>query len=874
MPALAHALLHLSVALAAYRLPPGVKPQRYDLHLTVVPSEGHYSGDESISLTLESPTRTIDLHAADLSVFQAIVEQGGQAIPATITAHPETESVTFAFPQALKAGTAILRLGFSAKLRDDLRGLYLAKAKSGEAFAFTQFEPTDARRAFPCFDEPAFKATYRISVTLPQAFTAISNAPQIGDTLGKPGMHLLIFAETEPISSYLVALAVGRFKTVEGSASGKPIRVITQAGDEGLAGFALAIAEAALPWYERYFGVPYPYPKLDLLAVPDFEAGAMENAGAIFFRDTALLLDPQAASVQAKERVAVTVAHEMAHQWFGDLVTMAWWDDLWLNEAFATLMERMSVDALHPEYHLYDSVQLETERAMQVDALTATHPIHVAVQTAEEANALFDNITYLKGAAVLRMFQLYLAPESFRAGLHAYFETHARGNATEADLWTELGRATGKDVATLARSWFDREGFPLIRVARKDKVLELSQRRFTASGSGPADATPWQIPFCFKLGMADGSLTRSCRLFAEATSTVALSSSPRWVQGNADAAGFYRVAYAPKDLKSLGGVLPGGKLSAPEKVALLADTWSLMRSGEGSIDGPLELIQKLSGEHSFAVMATALGQVDQIQYDLVDEGERPAMRAYVTALLAPAAKELGWDPAPNELPDRQELRAAVLRSLGDLADVAQVIAEAKRRIVAYEAGTANALAPSLIGAAIGIVAAHGDAATWDDLQARFASVKTPELRQLFLAGLTEFRDPALIARTLELVRSGAIQKQDTGWVLGDLISNRHAQAQVWGYLKEHWGELATRVTPQSLAWRFLPSLGSLCDATTADEIRVFFAVPERHIEGGDRYLQQAVENIDLCAKMRARESGATASWLRTFSSHAKHGARP
>jgi puromycin-sensitive aminopeptidase len=858
--ALGLALLQLS--LGAYRLPEGIRPQRYELNLTVLPAKGTFSGGEAIAVTVAAPTRTIDLHAVDLFVTQAMVEQGGKSVPAQITPVAREEVVTLTLPAELKPGAAVVRLSFTAKLRDDLRGLYLAKSKSGEPFAFTQFEPTDARRAFPCFDEPAFKATYRLTVTVPQGLTAVSNGPQLSETPDKNGMDTFVFAETEPISSYLVALAVGRFSSVSGSAAGKPIRVITLAGDEALADFALTVAEALLPWYESYFGVPYPYPKLDLLAVPDFEAGAMENAGAIFFRDSALLLDPHAASVQAKQRVAVTVAHEMAHQWFGDLVTMAWWDDLWLNEAFATLMESKSVEAIHPEYHIYDEVQLETEHALRSDSLAATHPIHVAVQTAEEANALFDDITYLKGAAVLRMFEQYLTPDAFRAGLHAYFVAHAKGNAAQADLWSALGRASGKDVAALAHSWFDREGYPLVQLRRTKRELQIAQRRFVVSVLPmKGDATPWQIPFCYRLGAENGQVSQACRIVTEPQAQLTLSAEPRFLQGNAGAVGFYRVSYAVPELMALGKILAKGVLSAPERISLLADTWWLMRAGQGSVGDSLELIQKLSGERSYAVMSTALGQLEQVGRTLVGAREQPAFRAYATKLLNPTATSLGWKPAPDESPDTQELRGAVLATLGTLADDATVIAEARRRLADYEHGTADALDPSVLGAAIQTVAAHGDGAVWDDFRARYASAKTPELRQLYLSGLTGFRDPALIVRTLALVTSGDVLKQDSGWVLGGLIDNRYAQAQVWTFLKAHWPEIKARVTPQSLAWRFIPSLGSMCEPGLASEVQTFFGTPERHIEGGDRALQQAAESIELCARTRERQSVVAATWF-------------
>ena len=484
------------------------------------------------------------------------------------------------------------------------------------------------------------------------------------------------------------------------------------------------------------------------------------------------------------------------------------------------------------------------------------------VQTAEEANALFDDITYLKGAAVLRMFELFLTPEAFRAGLHSYFLSHSRGNATEGDLWVALSKASGKDVGTLARSWFDREGYPLVNLRRVDKQLQLEQRRFVASVLPmKGDATPWQIPFCYRLGEADGGATQACQVIADPKAQLSLPFVPRFLQGNADAVGFYRVSYGVPELLALGKVLDKGVLSAPERISLLADPWWLMRGGQGSVGDSLELIQRLPAERSEAVMSTALGQLDQVRRNLISEKDLPAFRAYVVKLLTPAAKELGWTPAADESPDRQELRAAVLSSFGDLADDATVIAEARRRLAEYESGKAGALDPSLLSTAIEIAAAHGDDAVWENFRSRYASAKTPELRQLYLAGLTGFRTPALIARTLELLHAGGIQKQDSGWVLGSLVGNRYAQAQVWGYLKEHWGDIKSKVTPQSLAWRFIPSLGSICEATTADEIRAFFVVPERHIEGGDRALQQAAENIDLCAKMRERQAVAASAWF-------------
>ncbi len=858
MPALAQLVLQATVSLVAYRLPAGVRPQHYDLHFKVVPGKGLFSGEEVIAIKVGAPTRTLDMHSVDLVLSNVTVEQNGKVLTGSVRSSSDSEAVTVSLPQPLAAGDATIHLAFSGRLRDDLRGLYLAKSRTGEALAFTMFEATDARRAFPCFDEPAFKATFRITATVPDGLSALSNAPQVGDSSESGGMHTVAFAETEPISSYLVALAVGRFKMVEGKAGGKSIRVVAQAGDEQLGQFALSAAQALIPWYERYFGVPYPYQKLDLVAVPDFESGAMENAGAIFFRDSRLLLDPHGASVQAKKEVALTVAHEIAHQWFGDLVTMKWWDDLWLNEAFATLMENKSVDELYPAFRVYDDVQVSTEKALRSDSLLATHPIHVPVSTAEEANSIFDEITYLKGSAVLRMLEAFLSPQAFRQGLHLYFVQNARGNATEDDLWLALNQATGKDVTALARSWFDREGYPLVSLTLTTDALRLSQRRFTASAGRPEGATPWQIPFCFRFGAADGGATR-CELFGTESSVLQLPLAPGWCIGNAGAVGFYRTAYAQREFRALQERL--GSLSVPERVSLFSDTWWLMRSGSSNIDHSLGLIEQLADERSRAVLSTGLSQVKQVAAYLVATSAAQTMRTYMANLLGPVGKELGWQPQPDETPDRQELRAAVLLSLGTVADDRATGVDAKRRLAAYERGESHALDASLLGTAIEIVAAHGDAKTWEDFRFRSAHEKTPEVRELFLEGLAGFRDSALIARTLELVRAGGVQKQDAGRVLGGLVDNQYAQSQAWSYIKSNWQELQARITAQSHAWRFLPKLGAMCNDEAAADVREFFGKTEHRVEGSERPLRRAVENIEICARMRAREAPAVAAWL-------------
>ncbi len=847
----------------AYRLSGDAVPRAYRIAFDVQPAMGTFSGAEEIAVDLRRPAREVVLHAADLQITDARIEQPGDGPPqqAAIVPHAESETLSMIVARPLPVGPALLKVAFRARLRDDLRGLYLVEAKDGSRYAFTQFEPADARRAFPCFDEPAFKATYDVSVTVPPGMQAVGNGPALpSPTDPRTGAVTWRFATTPPISTYLVALAVGRFSSIgpkTAGAHGTPIQVVTLPGEEALGTEALADAAALLPWYERQFGIPYPYAKLDLVAVPDFEAGAMENAGAIFFRDRDLLLDSAHASVQQQKTVAIVVAHEMAHQWFGDLVTMKWWDDLWLNEAFASLMENESVAALHPAWKIWDLFRAESEGALYDDALKTTHAIHSPVATVEEANEAFDDITYIKGQACLRMIERFLGPKGWWGGIHDYLASHALGNATEEDLWQALAAASRQPVGAIAKSWFEQPGYPLLSVRRRGKRLDYSQRRFFLNPKDASDSKAlWQVPACVKTGGRSTTAT-TCALLSSEAGSIELPGA-RWADASAEGAGFYRVAYAPPDLAALHTPLRAGTLSAPEQIALLADTWALARAGASGLAPLLSLVADLPALRSAPVAGEVAGDLATLERRLLAPRDRPRFAAFVESLFGPTLAGLGWDSPPGEDPERRELRATAISTLGVIARDPAVVAEAQRRLGAWEKDP-KALDGSLVGALLGIAARHGDAALWDDFELRMSAAATPEEHDHFLYALAEFRRPELIRKSLALAVSGKIRKQDTAGFLGALLRQRDATDATWAFVTSHWPEVVARSTPQSLAWRFLPSVGSLCTPKAREKAASFFAA--HPVEAGGRPLANALESIDLCVRLQKLHAGELGKWL-------------
>ena len=528
----------------AQRLPANVRPDHYSLALTPDLKTATFTGTETINVTLAAPSKTITLNALELKIDS--VTAGGEA--ATVSFDTTKEQATFTFAKALAAGHQTLAVSYSGILNDKLRGFYLSKSKARN-YAVTQFESTDARRAFPCFDEPALKATFDVSLTIDKGDSVISNANMISDRPEGEAKHTVIFATTPKMSTYLVAFLVGDFVCTKGSSDGVPIRACSTPDKVALTPFAVHAAEHFLKYYDSYFGIKYPMPKLDLIGIPDFEAGAMENFGAITYRETEMLVDEKDGSTNEKKRVAVVVAHEMAHQWFGDMVTMQWWDNLWLNEGFATWMENKAANDWHPEWHFKRDTADSLNDTLNYDAVRTTRTIRARAETPAEISEMFDGIAYGKAGAVIGMIESWIGPQVFQQGVHNYLAAHLYGNATAEDFWNAQTTTSKQPVDKVMSSFVDKPGVPVVTFSdQQGSAFPVAQQRFflDAPEKKSKDDSPWTIPVCVKTGGAP-----ECKLVSTETAVLKLEKASPFLYANANDTGYYRVAYTPEQVKAI-----------------------------------------------------------------------------------------------------------------------------------------------------------------------------------------------------------------------------------------------------------------------------------------------------------------------------------
>src|SRR5437867_692611 len=643
--------------LGLYRLPRHVMPTRYDLRLEAALKTFAFSGDVTVTVTVQEPTTEIVLNAAELEIIEATIKnEGGVSLRGTIELDETMERCRLPFSDKLRPGTWRLSLAFKGTLNDKLRGFYRStykdQAGATQVLAATQFEATDARRAFPCWDEPDFKAVFSTTLVIDSSLTAVSNTAVQSERL-EGGKKILRFGDTFRMSTYLVAFVVGTIEATEPVSVGRtPLRVWCVPGKRRLAKFGLEIGAFSLRFFEDYYGLPYPGDKLDLLAIPDFASGAMENLGAITFRETALLVDEQAATHAELERIAGVVAHENAHMWFGDLVTMSWWNGLWLNEAFATFMEMLAVDAWKPEWQRWTTFGVSRAAALTVDGLHSTRPIEFPVTAPRDADAMFDVLTYEKGASVLRMLEQHLGPDVFRDGVRDYLRAHAYGNANTGDLWVSLGRVAKQPVPELTDGWIFRPGYPLISVSLDGSVLVIKQQRFTyLPGSTDAKGPPkevnqrWQVPTQIKI-IANGKTETRRLLLSEEETQIQVPKEFESVLVNEDGHGFYRVRYAPGLLERLVQLVPDS-LAPIERFNLVNDAWAATVAGLMPITEYLDLTARFRADRDKNVWAILIESFHFL-HRILAPAERPALEAFVRDRISPLLTELGWTPKPGE----------------------------------------------------------------------------------------------------------------------------------------------------------------------------------------------------------------------------------
>ena len=853
-------------------LPDNVIPRHYTLTLQPDLEQFTFLGEETIVVEVAAPTSQISLNSDEIEIQSVTLTRDGATVPTSgISYDKERETVTLEFGESIPACTATLDIRFTGELNDKLRGFYRSQYTNVEGetayLATTQFEATDARRAFPCWDEPARKATFSVTLIVPEAMVAVSNTPIVEESAPGPGLKAVRFAQTPVMSTYLLAFIVGDLVAIEKEAANDTrVAVWTTRGKEEHGRFALDTSVKLLSFFNDYFGIPYPLEKLDHIAIPDFAAGAMENWGAVTYRETALLVDPQNSSAGTRQRVAEVVAHEMAHMWFGDLVTMEWWDDLWLNESFASWMGTKAVDWLFPEWEMWTQfVNMDTNRALSLDGLKNSHPIEQEVKDPAEVSQLFDAISYSKGASVIRMLEQFLTPATFRQGLYQYLSSHEYQNAQTTDLWDALEDASGHPVTSIMSTWTDQMGYPVLQVdaqRRPDHLdLTLSQQRFVYDsilGEEEPEPMLWQVPV--RVARQDEAQPEAT-VMSESQTRMQLAGTAapdQWFKLNPLQTGFYRVNYASEDWQQLVTPIGSGQLPATDRLGVQNDAYALSRAGLLPITQFLSLAQAYGNERDASVwsdLASNLRDIDQL---LRDEPYHPAFRGFARELFQPVARDIGWDPRTGEGHLDSLLRSTVLSQAGSYDDP-DVLGEAKSRFSRYLQDPAS-LPPDLRGMVFSMVGHAGDQADFDRLWALARGTDLQEEKMRLFLGLSRFRQEGLLQYTLERTLTDDVRSQDTISVVTAVAANSHGRELTWQFVKDNWAEFDRRYGGGGFGlMRLVGITGHFTTETQRQDVENFFQ--EHQAPAAERTIRQSLERIRLNARWVERNRTELAQWF-------------
>ncbi|MBP9686488.1 MAG: M1 family metallopeptidase [Candidatus Doudnabacteria bacterium] len=864
------------------RLPQHCVPIEYQLTIQPDLESFTFVGEEVITIHVEKSVARVVLHAADLEVTSAeyvlpkqkpvsrrvqkkkvATAKALQSLFAKISYNEEAETVALLFPHAVPVGKAKLRLTFRGVLNDKLRGYYRSTYTHGEQtkyLATTQFEATDARRAFPCFDEPSLKAVFHVQLIVPDGHAAISNTMPVSVREHGAGLKVVSFEPTPRMSTYLLAFVSGEFEHVQKKTkSGVLVRVFTTPGKKAQTAFALDCAVRCLEFYQAYFEIKYPLPVLDLLAIPDFAAGAMENWGAVTFREADLLIDGDHSALATRQRVALVVTHELAHQWFGNLVTMEWWTHLWLNEGFASYMEYVAMDVLYPEWNVWEQYMLEAYApALALDQLASTHPIEVPVHHPHEIDEIFDEISYKKGSSVIRMLAQYVGPEVFRHGLGEYLRTHAYKNATTQDLWAALEKVSGKPVRELMHAWTTQSGYPVISFTKTDAGLQLSQQRHMALHSPKHQKnvqTTWPVPVSFLSAKnnVDFHLLQAARESIAHGTVVKL---------NHQETGFYRVAYSTEQLAAVAPLVRRKKLSVVDRWGLLANAFAMAVSGKLPLSDVLEFAQTYRTETEGLVLSELVSWLGYIGIVFQDESWHKAYGAYVRYLLAPVVARLGWSAKKGEPNAHVLLRERVLLLYGLYGDEQTVAKGLELCAVMVKQGV-RAVPADIRTTVYALTAYAGGAPELEFLQRLYREAATQEEQHRLIRGMVMVQTPKLLTRAFAFGFSQEVRVGDSWMFLLRAIGNPMAGNEIWKFISLNWPQIHERYgTGGGPLVRTIQSLQSVRGVANARAVRAFFQ--KRGVLGAERALDQSLEQMVINEQVRTRESKQMGGYLKAF----------
>ena len=858
----------------AVLIPSNVKPTKYDITLEPDFSTFTFNGRETIQVEILSPTTSITLNSIEIAIESCTITlPSGEELPARSTLlNEEDETARFQFSTELPVGEATLSMEFTGELNDKLRGFYRSTYTdidgNEQYMATTQLEATDARRAFPCWDEPALKATFLMTLVVPSDMTAVSNMPVVSEEEVRPGVKSVRYAETPIMSTYLLAFIVGDLSYIEEVGdNGTLMRVFTTRGREEQGRFALETSIRLLKYFNDYFGIPYPLPKLDHFAIPDFAAGAMENWGAITYRETALLVDPENTSVGTRQIVAAIIAHEMAHMWFGDLVTMAWWNDLWLNESFASWMGDKATDNLFPDWEVWTQfVSSDTNRALSLDGLRNSHPIEQEVSNPAQIGELFDAISYSKGGSILRMLESFLGEETFRQGLNKYLTTHQYANAERTDLWNALADVSGEPVAEIMDSWVLQTGYPMLDVGieRSDGNINLHmmQRRFVYDAilqDSAADETLWKVPIGVYTSNGEDSASRlmDSKLLAWDVPDSG-AADDAWTKLNPEQTGFYRVRYSSTDLQRLVEPIRSKTLTPIDRLGIQNDAFALSRAGIIPATDFLTIAEAYRSEDNAPVCADLSSNLGGLDNLLSVEDYYGNFQAFSRSIFQQVAAQIGWDARPDETNMDALLRSTVLSHVGSNNDE-DALREAAARFTAYT-GDPGSVSPDIRGIVFRLAAKRGGRSEYDAMWQLRADTPLQEEKVRFLYGLTSFEDKALLEETLDRSLGDEVRVHDTVSVITMVAGNTLGRDLAWEFLKDNWEELDRRYGEGGFAIMRLVGIASAFTTLEMhDDVERFFT--DNPAPGAARTISQSLERIRLNAAWLDRNRDELAGWF-------------